>query len=393
LEQLTEACEPASLRVVQEGATNEIYCKVGKMDLKCFAPLLVPGQTGLAEFIEDYLFEGLQAKTRITMELNELNVYSRHPIFSLVLIQRRLSSCLGEGSFSQPRIESPRGARIGSLVIIFPTQHEGGALLVRHNGHEWSFDAGRELSARMPTIGYVVLLDHVEYEVEPVTSGHRVTLTYDLYHDSDDAVPEKDLASGPFSLSLYERAFRGSFEALLENPEFLPNGGTLGFGLRHVYPVDRKIEHVYDSLKASDAVVYRSFRALGFQPVLYLYHEGNPGLLIDHRPSFGGYFKGSDELLQLTELIVEEGGSIIVRQDDSYREDPNCDEDAEKVDWVTPVTSYNPHEVTFPAPYGHRMIRVEKSYWDLCLVVRIGKAGERLMYPTFAHVKKKSRRR
>jgi hypothetical protein len=45
---------------------------------------------------------------------------------------------------------------LGSLVIVFPTPHEGGALLVRHRGQEWSFDPGWEFTAsRTPTIGRV----------------------------------------------------------------------------------------------------------------------------------------------------------------------------------------------------------------------------------------------
>jgi hypothetical protein len=74
----------------------------------------------------------------------------------------------------------------GSLVVVFPTPHEGGALLVRYRNQEWSFDSGREFkAAHEPTIGYVVLLNDVEHEVMPVTSGHRVTLTYSLYRDVD----------------------------------------------------------------------------------------------------------------------------------------------------------------------------------------------------------------
>jgi hypothetical protein len=52
----------------------------------------------------------------------------------------------------------------------------------------------------------------------------------------------------------------GNFRALLENPECLPHGGTLGFGLRHSYAIRNEIQHVYGLLKASDAVIYRSFR-------------------------------------------------------------------------------------------------------------------------------------
>jgi hypothetical protein len=36
----------------------------------------------------------------------------------------------------------------GSLVIVFPTPHEGGALLLRHRGQEWIFDSDQALAAK-----------------------------------------------------------------------------------------------------------------------------------------------------------------------------------------------------------------------------------------------------
>jgi hypothetical protein len=52
-----------------------------------------------------------------------------------------------------------------------------------------------------------------------------------------------------------ERIFRSAFEALLENPELLPDGSTLGFGLRHVYQAEDTLGHVYSLLKGSDVAV------------------------------------------------------------------------------------------------------------------------------------------
>ena len=39
----------------------------------------------------------------------------------------------------------------GTLVIIFPTPHKGGALLLRHRGQEWTFDSGEALAGQGPT--------------------------------------------------------------------------------------------------------------------------------------------------------------------------------------------------------------------------------------------------
>ncbi len=53
-----------------------------------------------------------------------------------------------------------------------------------------------------PSIDYVVLLKDVEHEVTPIISGHRVTLTYDLYTEVDDGgallVPANDQILDPF---------------------------------------------------------------------------------------------------------------------------------------------------------------------------------------------------
>jgi hypothetical protein len=283
---------------------------------------------------------------------------------------------------------------LGSLVIVFPTPHEGGALLVRHRGQEWSFDPGWEFTAsRTPTIGYVVLLNDVEHEVTPITFGHRVTLTYNLYRAVDDPAFEGP-ATGPFpSPPVYERRFRESFEALLENPEFLPHGGTLGFGLRHSYPIRNEIRHVYGLLKASDAVVYRGFRVLGFQPALYMYVEWTSevvslteGGLLDHVKEFQGF--GEDNV-DVTKEVLEDGGHIVY-YDDQYRWGKYGYEGAEKMEWVTPMTTFSRQKSTYNT-FGNEPIE-KIAYWDLCLVVRIGKAGGRLMYPTIAQLRKEYER-
>jgi hypothetical protein len=88
---------------------------------------------------------------------------------------------------------------VGSLVVVFPTPHEGGALLVRHGDQEWTLDPDLELTsanARTPMFGFVALLKGVEHEVAPVISGHRVTLRYLLYVDVHRPLPAVDPASG-----------------------------------------------------------------------------------------------------------------------------------------------------------------------------------------------------
>jgi hypothetical protein len=290
---------------------------------------------------------------------------------------------------------------IGSLVIVFPTPHEGGALLARHRGQEWSFDPSSSAIAiaenvRPDTtkISYVVLLNDVEHEVMPVTSGYRVTLTYNLYRDVD--APAQGLAEDPSSALTHGRAFRESFEGLLENPEFLPYGGTLAFGLRHSYPIEEYIDHVYDLLKANDAMVYRSLRTLGFQPALYMYYEWNEtpwcleagtieGGLIDRVIQFQGFNSDYPGDVDATREILYFDGRVVCA-DDLYRLQEKAYPRAETIEWATPMTKYSSKETQYTT-YGNQP-EEHVAYWNLCLVVRIGKAGERLMYPTLSHLER-----
>jgi len=53
----------------------------------------------------------------------------------------------------------------GSLVIVFPMHHEGGALCLRRRGREWIFDPGQALAGGAldrPSIGYVAFLNNIK---------------------------------------------------------------------------------------------------------------------------------------------------------------------------------------------------------------------------------------
>jgi hypothetical protein len=82
LEQLAQACQPASLSGVTGEAmtaTDQLQDgKVVKMDPGRFAPLLMPDQTELVKIIRDYHFEGDLTDQRLRIELRELNVYGMH---------------------------------------------------------------------------------------------------------------------------------------------------------------------------------------------------------------------------------------------------------------------------------------------------------------------------
>ena len=390
MENLTQACEPASFGRKQETVRDENYRKAVKMDSEYFSPILDIFQTDLVKIIYDRLLEGTESTKRIKIELYKLNVYGTHLVS--IHLHLTLHSYTDKGSFFKPHVDTPRGKNMfGSLVIVFPTPHEGGALHLRHRGQEWIFDSGQELAAKdKPSIGYVAFFSDIEHEVAPVTSGHRVTLTYNLYFDDDG--PNDDVSRDLAPPLVNEGAFREAFTALLENTEFLAEGGTLAFGLRHVYPIKDDLKHLYSVLKGSDAVVYQSVRTIGFEPVLYMYYKFDygfdvDGVLVDRVVNFTDFW--DPESRPLVEFLHAEGGIVVSREQNRERLRRAYTPYAmtEEVEWVTPMTAINQKEDAY-IHYGNEST-LDFIYGEVCLVVRIGKAGDRLAYPTVAELKRR----
>jgi len=156
----------------------------------------------------------------------------------------------------------------GSLVVVFPTKHDGGALVFRHGGGEWTFDSAAMIEGNIePTIAYVAFYSDVEHEVTPVTSGYRVTLTYNLYFSPDH--PDNS-ACPAFVPSKSETGFKSALSTLLSDNSFMTKGGFLGFGLRHEYPLDPKasLGTLIHCLKGNDAIIQKVCNQLSLQAVL-----------------------------------------------------------------------------------------------------------------------------
>ncbi|RMY49366.1 hypothetical protein D0864_14733 [Hortaea werneckii] len=192
-------------------------------------------------------------------ELYKLNVYS------------------GPEGFFKPHVDTPRSAsQIGSLVVCLPVEFSGGALAVRHQGqeivHEWgtlSPAAGtKDINSSSPAsaINWTAFYSDCEHEVLPLHSGHRITLTYNLYLargvgllNTPPLLPRRLL---PHHLPLVPHLHRA-----LANPHFKPQGGYLAFWLRHRYPLTHPVEceFVVEMLKGADLGVLGAVRAVGLR--------------------------------------------------------------------------------------------------------------------------------
>ncbi|MED5373859.1 MAG: 2OG-Fe(II) oxygenase [Myxococcota bacterium] len=83
------------------------------------------------------------------------------------------------GGFFAPHRDTELDERMwGSLVVVLPTEHEGGALVVRHGGRTERFELGALAQERR--LGFVAFYADCVHEIEPVQGGRRVSLTFAL---------------------------------------------------------------------------------------------------------------------------------------------------------------------------------------------------------------------
>ncbi|KAI9453174.1 hypothetical protein HD554DRAFT_2179589 [Boletus coccyginus] len=223
LEALYRACKPAEFGRNGENVLDESYRKAGKMDLTSFSTLFDPRSLRIYEDIFNVLLT--QSFATMDIELYKLNVY-------------------GKGDFFKAHKDTPRSQDMfGSLVVVFPTRHEGGQFVLRQGEKEWTIDfADRFATATEPSVCFVAFYSDIEHEVLPVTSGYRLTLTYNLYHRP--VYPSTSSISTPFQLNLKQALVN-----LVNDKSKLPNGGYLGFGLVH--------EYIYTGRKLLELLLYR----------------------------------------------------------------------------------------------------------------------------------------
>ncbi|KAJ6568121.1 hypothetical protein B0H10DRAFT_2109921 [Mycena sp. CBHHK59/15] len=357
---LTSACQKATFGMNQEDVLDESYRKAGKMDLDKFAARLDILASGLIDAISPDILEGQSAEGEkvLKAEMYKLNVY-------------------GPGSFFKAHKDTPRGeTMIGSLVVVFPTAHEGGALTLEHGGNTWTFDSAAMLaepSSVTPKLAYVAFYSDVTHAVEPVTAGYRVTLTYNLYladHPTRAAAIHRTVPAA-------ERTFEETLRALLADPDFLPTGGFLGYALAHQYPVpstpmpgrpsgrETRLGHVLPLLKGADARVRTISERVGLTTHVKLRYYGETG----YGPDDVRYVV-TDDVADLSGADDEYGPSLleeIERQGILLKGRP--EETVEMGYWVTDPTDSNP--VASPWIATGNQASLEYMYGYAVLFVRI----------------------
>ncbi|KAK8859871.1 oxidoreductase 2OG-Fe(II) oxygenase family protein [Apiospora arundinis] len=264
LKRLVQHCQPATFGRDGKDVYDESYRRASKMDPTAFCTTFNPYTPGIIDTVAQVLLPSVYDSVThrgVRAELYKLNVYSAP-----------------SGKFKS-HVDTPRSReQFGSLVVCLPVEHEGGQLKVRHKGEEMTFDwsttrnnqnnQNKKYKSRSDSqaIHWAAFYSDCEHEVLEVTSGHRVTLTYNLY-----AVRGFQRLTGaalsPTPLSPAHLPLFDTIQRTMSQDPFDGQGGTLGFWCSHAYAHNHETESpLPDALKGVDAALWEIFQSLNLDP-------------------------------------------------------------------------------------------------------------------------------
>jgi len=160
-----------------------------------------------------------------------------------------------------------------------------------------------------PCVQWAAFYSDCEHEVLPVTTGNRITLTYNLFasRGAGKLAGGQNINADPKTLPLYQ-----SLQDALASPSFMRKAGKLGVYLSHNYPFTHStlFRTVRPALKGVDMALYETLKVagLGFR------------LVRDVKGGYGGFYDDFDEF----EDEYDE-----YEYDEDYDEDENTNDDTD----------------------------------------------------------------
>lgn len=149
-------------------------------------------------------------------------------------------------------------------MVSLPSDHEGGQLAVRNAGSEvlfnWSKSANKNDTT--PCIKWAAFYSDCEHEVREVTSGHRITLTYNLYVTRGLG----HLAGSASALDATTLPLYKTLNTALKRSDFFGKGHVMAVWLTHAYAHTSKHNNFLPgSLKGADMSLYETAHALNLR--------------------------------------------------------------------------------------------------------------------------------
>ena len=138
--------------------------------------------------------------------------------------------------------------------------------MTRHLGQEVIIDWSSSFQGSdSPNIQWAAFFSDGEHEVLPVTSGHRITLTYNLYY------AEERSSTFPIVSPFYRY-----LQEALKHSHFMPEGGCLGFDCKrsYVFTTLHDKQLLPSVLKGADYMIFQVAKTLGLNVTIKPAVEG-----------------------------------------------------------------------------------------------------------------------
>jgi len=117
------------------------------------------------------------------------------------------------GFFASHRDTEKVEGMFSTLVIVLPSSHSGGELMVRHAGREVIIDLS---TPEVSQLSYAAFYADCEHEVRPISAGNRVCLIYNLIAQSPANGRQKPLMAPDCQKEITAAA--GIIEEAMRNP-------------------------------------------------------------------------------------------------------------------------------------------------------------------------------
>ena len=252
LKDLIEAGSPATFGRGEENVYDKNYRDAVSLEPSMFMTNFQPASSILQK-IHSLLLTRETVYT-IHAEPHKLNIYTT-------------------GGHFKAHVDTPRSdmytpqcaSRFVSLVICLPSFFRGGQLVTQHGGKKISFDWSATSDYPPCKLKWAAFYSEVEHEILPVTEGHRVTMTFNLYSVQLEPFSGYGVKLAPATsndpiVDYSSLPFYQELQSAIRNPAFMREGGILGFPCHHCYDaVKEKLNHEENLsvlLKGSDNVVY-----------------------------------------------------------------------------------------------------------------------------------------
>ncbi|KAJ7764004.1 hypothetical protein DFH07DRAFT_917012 [Mycena maculata] len=205
------------------------------------------------------------------------------PVGHYLTVRRETLDVVLTGGRMAPQPRTLRNdGRIATLSVGLPVRFLGGSLIIRNN------DGKQErLDTVAPTsdLEWTAFLGECEYEVETVTKGCRVSISYAIFAKSFGAT-----ALTPDPLLNPSQPFLDLLPPVLQ----MSRGRKIAFLLTHDYDVDPSVllaESLVPFLKGGDSLLYHALKLYKLAPVLhwtaggYIWPIGRPVEIFNDEPA------------------------------------------------------------------------------------------------------------